>query len=138
MKPLLTILFLFLSLRLFAPAGYGIITIPGGEVIQPYERLWQAVCFVESNNDPSAVNKHEGAYGIAQIRKIRLRDYAKRTGKVYTVKDCFSYEVSHKIFMFYTYPDFEVTARCWNGGPSWRNKKATQNYWRKVQEYLNK
>ena len=53
--------------------------------IQPFEMIWRAVCWVESENNPLAFNKKELAYGIAQIRYIRLYDYNKKTGKLYRV-----------------------------------------------------
>jgi hypothetical protein len=116
------------SSRLFAPSS-NCLTILGSSAIQPYERLWEAVCQVESSGDPYAVNVYEQAYGIVQIRAIRLKDYAQRTGINYTLKDCFDKEISKSIFMYYCQGDYEIVAKGWN-------KSKTNRYWNKVKAEL--
>ena len=32
--------------------------------------------------------------------------------------------------------DFETLARLFHGGPNWRNREHTKDYWKKVEEYL--
>lgn len=101
---------------------------------QPYEKLWEAVCFVESSFNPLAVNESEGAYGISQIRQIKLDWYEKQTGIRYTLQDCFDKEISKSIFLYHMdcYDDPEISIRKWNGsGPQ------TDIYWRKIQKYLD-
>lgn len=124
---------------LMAPAGRVTVRILVGEVIQPYEKLWEAICEVESGGDSYAIgDRHlkRHSYGIAQIRQSRLDDYARKTGKVYTLRDCFDKEKSREIFMYYVNPDFETTARLWNGGENGMKKKSTLKYWNKVKRLL--
>ncbi len=129
-KKLIILIFWMLSLQLAAPPD-NCIVIVGSSPVRPYERLWEAVCQVESSGDPYAVNVGEQAYGVAQIRQVRLDDYAQRTGIFYTLEDCFDKEVSKSIFMYYATSDYETVARSWNGsGPM------TDDYWRNVKKYL--
>lgn len=101
--------------------------------IQPYEKIWKGVCEVESNSNPKAYNKKEQATGIAQIRPIRLKDYNQRTGKHYTIKDCYKVEVSKEIFMYYAQKfkphEHDKIATDWN-------KCKTDSYWNKVKCYI--
>lgn len=132
-KILLFGIILFSNIRLFAPAPNEI-RLFVFEPIQPYERLWEAVCFVESSFNPLAVNESEGAYGISQIRQIKLDWYEKQTGIRYTLQDCFDKDISKTIFLYHMdcYDDPEISIRKWNGsGPQ------TDIYWRKIQNYLN-
>ncbi len=57
------------------------VIIPVEADISPLQPLWEAVCVVESSNNYHALNTLEMAYGIAQIRQIRLDDYNQRTGE---------------------------------------------------------
>jgi len=137
MKYLILIL-LFIPLRCTAPSHIEF-TIVQGEVIQPYERLFEAVCKVESGNNSYAIgDKHlkHHSYGKAQIRQSRLDDYYNRTGIRYTVEDCFDDEVTREIFMYYVNPDFETTCRTWNGGEKGMQKKSTLKYWNLIKAQL--
>jgi hypothetical protein len=104
-------------------------------VIKPFEAIWQAVCQVESYNNPLAINVKEQAYGIVQIRQIRLDDYIKQTGRFALLKDMYNPEMSKEIFMFFArkhyYSDLENIAKDWNG-----SGKQTEKYWQKVKKYL--
>lgn len=102
--------------------------------IQPYERLWEAVCFVESSFNPLAVNESEQAYGISQIRQVKLDWYFKQTGIRYELQDCFNVSVAKEIFTYHMeqYDDPERGVRAWNG-----RYELTHGYWNKVQNYLN-
>lgn len=124
---------LFGNIMLFAPAPYEV-RLFVSEPIQPYERLWEAVCFVESSFNPLAVNESEGAYGISQIRQIKLDWYEKQTGIRYTLQDCFDKEISKTIFLYHMdcYDDPERGVRAWNG-----KYELTHGYWNKIQNYLN-
>ena len=131
MKRLLNLLFcLLLASYLYAPARNELVILQP-EPINPYEPLWRAVCQVESSGNPFAVNEAEQAYGLAQIRQIRLDDYAQRTGKVYTLTDCFDKKISKEIFMYFASGTYEQTARNWNG--KW---ELTEEYWKKVKQHL--
>lgn len=137
MKYLILILFL-IPLRCMAPA-HPEATIIAGEVIQPYEKLFKAICEVESGNNSYAIgDKHLKlhSYGKAQIRQSRLDDYYRRTGIRYTAKDCFKDEVTQEIFFYYVSPDFETTCRTWNGGENGMKKKSTLKYWKLVKSQL--
>jgi hypothetical protein len=110
--------------------------IPETEAIMPFH----ATCAVESGFNPYAIGdkqlkKH--SFGIVQIRESRLKDYNKKNGMHYTIKDLFNPEISKKIFMYYCQsPDLEVVARSWNGGEKgWQNKK-TIKYWKLIQSNL--
>jgi hypothetical protein len=138
MKKLLTLLIgVLLCGNLLAPARDELIIL-APEPISPYEVLWQAVCMVESSGNQYAVNVTEKAYGVSQIRQVRLDDYAKRTGIRYTLIDCFDKNISKSIWLHYALEseDLEYIARCWNGGPGGMRIKMTEDYWRKVKLHL--
>ena len=124
---------LFGNIELFAPVPDEIRLFVFAPT-QPYEKLWEAVCFVESSFNPLAVNESEGAYGISQIRQIKLDWYEKQTGIRYTLQDCFDKEISKSIFMYHMeqYDDPERGVRAWNG-----RYELTHGYWGKIQNYLN-
>jgi hypothetical protein len=131
MKRYITIiLFLLLSANIFAP-GSSEVFIFRAESTTPYEKLWQAICFVESSNRAERINIKEQAFGISQIRKIRIDDFNKRTGKNYTLRDCLSPEVSKEVFLYYCMENIEKTAKRWNG-----RGKLTIGYWNKVKQQL--
>ena len=102
--------------------------------IQPFEMIWRAVCWVESENNPLAFNKKELAYGIAQIRYIRLHDYNKKTGKRYTLSMMYDVKKSKEVFMFYArqFSDYDEMIRSWNG-----SGRKTYSYLGKVKNRLN-
>lgn len=126
--------FLFLVLRATAP-GSAFVYILVSEPVHVYKNLINAIVMVESSGDNLAFNLEEEAYGAFQIRPIRLLDYNRRTGKTYKIKDCFNYEISKEIFLYYAkdmdYPDFQLIARNWNG-----SGKMTIEYWARVKKYL--
>jgi hypothetical protein len=101
--------------------------------IQPYETIWLAVCKTESSMRPGAINKKEQAYGIAQIRPNRLKDYNRLTKNNYTLKDCLNPIVSKKVFIYFSSEfapnEYRLIARDWN-------KSKTDKYWRKVKKNL--
>jgi hypothetical protein len=113
------------------------------------ERLWWAVCAVESGGNPCPPPEPAGEIGIAQILPIMVEECNRidPDGK-FTLADRWSPERSHA--MFDTYLDYwtrgrstEWQARSWNGGPGWEDKPPhvlarTARYWRDVQERLRK
>lgn len=103
--------------------------------VNTLNRLIIAVVQVESAGDTLAYNAEEEAVGAFQIRPIRLLDYYQRTGISYKIEECYNYEISKEIFIYYAtqagYPDDEMTARNWNG-----SGKATLVYWEKVKAKL--
>jgi hypothetical protein len=117
-KMSIVILILMFTFRLTAPpTSCTFIEITEG--INPYEKIWSAVCLVESDNDPYAVNYDEGAFGIAQIRDVRLKDYNHHTGEKVSRIACFDVLTSKRIFMHYASQfrpeDIKGICRSWNG-----------------------
>ena len=89
---------------------------------KPYEKVFDAVCWVESGNRADAYNEKEGSVGIAQIRKIKIDDYNQRTGKNIKHEDCFCPNVSKEIFMHhmeqYGVYNIDLGIKRWNGSGS--------------------
>jgi hypothetical protein len=135
-RSFLLFLFLLFSIRVSAP-NLQIISIIESEPIEVYQKLINAMILVESSGDSMAYNALEDAYGILQIRPVRLNDYNKRTGKRYNMKDCYRPQISKEVFLYYAnlmpYPDYETIAKRWNG-----SGKMTITYWKKVREVLEK
>lgn len=131
---LVTLLLLSCTFRTFAPESNSLVILKSAP-IEPYKKLIYAIGMVETKCDTLAYNPVEEAVGYFQIRPIRLRDYNKRTGNRYKMKDLFNYEISEKIFLYYASQigpyDFERIARKWNGsGPR------TIHYWNRIKKYL--
>jgi hypothetical protein len=134
MRNLLIMLFLFISVRATAPdRKVFVISVP--EAIDPYEKLILAIVQVESSGDTMAYNLTEEACGAFQIRPIRLQDYNQRAGKNYLHEDCYQYNISKTIFLYYAkiigYTDYESIAKSWNGSGT-----RTIEYWNKVKVLL--
>jgi len=103
--------------------------------ISPYQTLWEATTFIESSNNPNALNRLENAVGIAQIRPIRLKDYNQRTGKSYSLRQMYDPIISKEIWLFYAttfHPSqSEQIAKAWNG-----KGKSNKVYWRAVKKQM--
>ena len=112
-----------------------LLTITRLQPIEPYTRLIHAIGMVETKWNTRAFNPAEQAAGVFQIRPIRLKDYNKRTGGRYRMKDLYDYKISEKIFLYYaseTGPnDLEKIARDWNGSGI-----RTYYYWAQVKKHL--
>ena len=141
MKILILILILF-RLSAYCPQDRSLIIFEA-PVIQPYESVWNAHCFVETRFDPKAIGDlhlEEKSYGIVQIRRTRLLDYYHQTGIFYTTKDMFNVRKSKEVFMFYAckYNPWEVEriAREWNGGPRGMKKRSTVKYYKLITKAL--
>jgi hypothetical protein len=111
------------------------LTIISADPIEPYKKLIHAIGRVETMHDTLAYNPVEEAVGYFQIRPIRLKDYNRRTGSSYRMKDLYDYRVSEKIFLYYADRigpyNFERIAKNWNGsGPR------TYYYWQRVKKHL--
>lgn len=106
------------------------------------ERLLLAIRITESGLNDLAVGSALDV-GPLQITPIRLADYNQKTGKSYSHSDCFSWEVSREIFLYYAHqigiaPDkWEEISRRWNRAFEWQDEKG-QQYWTKVNNQLNK
>jgi len=117
---------------LFAPA-YPIIAIVDIEPINYYDPLIQAIIQVESGGNVMAWNQDELAAGPMQIRPCRINHYNRLTGSNYTITDCFDFEISREVFLYFSHgKDFETASKNWNGSGS-----LTETYWKKVKKYLN-
>jgi len=123
-----------LALRVSAP-DLKVFYITFSKPVNAYDRLVNAVVRIESAGDPLAYNQLEEAVGAFQIRPIRLLDYYQRTGINYKIEECFDYDISKEIFLYYArltgYPDYETIARNWNG-----SGKSTLTYWGKIKSNL--
>ena len=134
LKYLCTILFLLFTHKATAP-DRKVAYIIRAEPVDAFERLINAVVQVESGGDTRAYNIIEEATGAFQIRPIRLQDYNLRTGNKYKIEDCYNYDISKEIFLYYAnilgIPHYELIARNWNG-----SGEATLDYWEKVKFYF--
>ena len=118
---ILLIVFTGLFLQVTAPPP-GHLIIPMSYPINPYEKLWEATCFVESSFNPFAIGDmhlEDYSYGVAQIRQIRLDDYNKRTGQRLLLQDVYDIQISKTIWLYYAskfhYQDIVGISRSWNG-----------------------
>jgi hypothetical protein len=134
MKVLFVIFFSLMTIRATAPDLKEIVILKS-EPVNAYERLFLAVFQVECGGNLMAYNQLEEATGPLQIRPIRLLDYNLRTGNKYLLEDCYDFNISKKIFMYYAlktgYPNYELIARKWNG-----SGKMTSDYWAKIKPNL--
>ena len=134
LKSVLIVFFSLLAIRATAPdIKVTFVCVP--KPVNAYDRLIKAVVQVESAGDTLAYNLSEEAAGAFQIRPIRLLDYYQRTGNSYKIEDCYNFEISKEIFLYYArqtgYRDYKTIARNWNG-----TGKTTLDYWEKVKSNL--
>ncbi len=134
LKGVLIVFFSLLALRATAP-DLKVAFIYSSEPVDAYDRLIKAVVQIESSGNALAYNLTEEATGAFQIRPIRILDYYQRTGNNYKIEDCYNFEISKEIFLYYArqigYPDYETIARNWNG-----SGETTLDYWEKVKANL--
>ncbi len=105
------------------------------------DRLWRAVCEVESNGNPKAVGDHGKAVGIAQINPLMVKECNRLAGKkMFTLADRWSVAKSKKMFDLYMsqWPkaSMKLKAIRWNGGPNGDRKIATSRYWKKIKRVI--
>ena len=131
-KMALTLLLITLTIQAFSP-NLKELYILVDEPINPYEAIINAVVAVESGGDTFAYNSKEGATGAFQIRQIRLDEYNKLSGENLKLIDCYDYEISKRIFLYYSCKfrpdDYRSIAVDWN-------KSKTDKYWNKVKQRL--
>ena len=102
--------------------------------------LIQAIRIVESGNIDTLVGPDQDT-GPLQITPPRLNDYNKNTGKNYKIEDCFNFEISKEIFIFYANrigkhkSNWEEISRRWNAASNYKGEAATI-YWQKVYKHL--
>jgi len=125
-------LMLFTS-DLIAPP-YETIPILRGMVVNPYNRIIKAINWVESKDGLFMYNAKEQAVGEFGIRPIRLNDYNRRTGKHIILDQCYDYETSKMIFLYYAsqfQPD-DIKGICVN----WNGKSKRNLYYAKILKQL--
>ncbi len=117
-----------------------------------WDRLVDAVIYVESRGNDSAVGDGGKAVGCLQIHPIAVREVNRILVKYnltanYTLNDRYSKEKSIEMFNiiseeyycceFYDFIEYaEIVARRWNGGPRGDKKESTIRYWNKVKKEL--
>jgi hypothetical protein len=139
MKSRLTFIFLFIFVSCVAPTPSPTLYVEKGTTIyykekleSSFDSLIKAITWFESKNDTAAYNPHEEAVGAFQIRQCKLDDYNTATHSNYTLKDCYSYETSKRIFLHFARgKDYEHAAKDWNGS----GIKVT-TYWDNIKKYL--
>lgn len=141
MKRLLLILcILFISDRVAFSPKEKVIYIEKVKPVDPYEKIWEAVCIVESGKDPLAYNKKENAVGIVQIREVRITDYNNKTGNNLKLTEMYDPMRSKSVFLYYAmqigHEKPEIIARCWNGGENGMKLKSTKKYYLKIKQKL--
>jgi hypothetical protein len=132
MKRIIKLLFfLLISAEIYAPE-YRTICVEYTPPVDCYARLIDAIGFVESSHNDSAINHSEQAYGFFQVRQIRLDDYYQRTGIRYELSDMLNRGKAEKVFRYYARGrDYEKIARDWNG-----SGRGTDRYWNKVRQLI--
>ena len=131
MRMLTTILILMISIPVFAPEEKSLCVVQPEE-INYYALLIKAVVMVESNGNNMAFNPSEGAVGAFQIRQCRISHYNQLTGSNHALIDCYDYNLSRKVFLYFARgKDYETAARNWNG--RW---DLTKNYWKQIKSKL--
>lgn len=106
-----------------------------------YSPLIDAMYMHESKRNTFAFNPKEDAHGGLQIRPCRLEHYNKLTNSTYTLEDCYNFEISKKIFLYFCNHDgsgklipwktWEQAAKDWNGSGA-----MTLTYWEKVKQLI--
>lgn len=136
MKLIITFIIFTVTVTGMAPDYKYLYLFPPDE-INEYDRLFDAVCEVESSNNIYSFNAKEEARGVAQIRPSRVQHYNVLTGKDYSPFDCYSKDISREIFLYFCHgKDYETAARNWNGGNAGR-WELTNDYWQRVKTALH-
>lgn len=116
---MIIILFLCLTSAILTAPPNNSIVIFASERVNPYNAILKACYQIESSSGRDTLNVAENAVGGFGIRPIRLLDYNQRTGKHITLNDCYNYETSKMIFLYYVsqcdYRDIKGMAVAWNG-----------------------
>lgn len=122
---------------------------------EPSDKLIEALCIVESNNNVKAVGDNGKARGVLQLHKIYVKDASRFSKEQFDYEDAWSKDKSVKIVKAYLNhygkayerktglkPTDEVYARIHNGGPNGWNPKYqakyanTSKYWAKVKKAM--
>ena len=117
-----------------------------------WDRLVDAVIYVESRGNDSAVGDNGKAVGCLQIHPIMVREVNRiltsyGSATAYTLEDRYSRAKSIEMFNIiseeyyccehYSFIEYaEIVVRRWNGGPRGNKKRSTIKYWKKVKKQL--
>lgn len=117
-----------------------------------WDTFVDAVIYVESRGNDSAVGDNGRAIGCLQIHPITVREVNRILAKydvptTYTLEDRYSREKSIEMFNIiseeyyccedYTFEEYaQIVARRWNGGPRGDKKRSTIKYWDNVQKRM--
>ena len=105
---------------------------------------------IESSNNNNAIGDNGKAVGCLQIHPIMVREVnricrIKRSKMHFTIADRMDRTKSITMATIYfryhikNLENYEAMARSWNGGPGWRqNKASTDRYWAKVKSEMSK
>jgi hypothetical protein len=122
---------------LCAPPPYNVFILkePGISPFVVYKGIVWSINMVEARIDSVrfdtlAYNRKSGATGAFQITKVRLDDYNKRNKTKYRLRDCYNYEISLKIFLYYASGTDKEIAYGWYG-----LDKNTYSYWKSVEKW---
>lgn len=110
--------------------------------------LIMAMIMTESSCNEKAVGDNGASYGPLQIQECVIQDVRRISGD-FTITHDMAFDISEAIRICRVYlkhycradrvgrtPTFEDAARMWNGGPNGHKKKATSEYWQKVNKHL--
>lgn len=156
MKKYLVISFLFIPMTMSLTPMHSLnVQLPHVQKITPIQvdpiqqrdDLIAALIQVESSGNDKAYNESEDAVGCLQIRRVMVREVnriLRRTNSKdrYDMADRWNCDKSKEMFNIwreYHHADseYETIARNWNGGPKGYSMRATERYWKKVQNHLD-
>jgi len=129
-----------------------IISVGEVDTLSDWDRLINAIIYVESRGNDSAIGDRGKAVGCLQIHPICVREVNRILRKndiplVYTLEDRYNRAKSIEMFNiiaeqyecceYIEFMDYaEIVARRWNGGPKGHKKRATIKYFNKVKKQL--
>jgi hypothetical protein len=112
-----------------------------------WDRLVDAVIYVESRGNDSAIGDNGKAVGCLQIHPIMVREVNRFVSTPYTLEDRYSRAKSIEMFNIiserydcceeYTFMQYaEIVSRRWNGGYNGDKKRSTIKYWNNVRNRI--
>ena len=138
----ITLIIALFCFRLSAPPNSSMIIFES-ESVNPYESIWNAVCSIESSNNPLAYHMEDNGFasiGIAQVQESRVSDFNRRFRHSFTLMDMYQPKYAKIVFMAYASEfmpnDNESISRCWNGGKNGMSKKSTLKYYAKIKKLM--
>ena len=113
-----------------------------------WNKLLDALCFVESDNDASAVGDNGLAVGVLQAHPCVLQDIQTVYGIHFEPHDRYNAELACVMCVLYVtwYCRYDrllrpATAKdyalCWHYGPDFMEKDDPHGYWDKVRIHIN-